>query len=143
LALNLASFDPKAPPPKTGVFWAISTASRAPEDAELADVLDRLGLADAVTIARITSAASGSFAASPRRSEMSAIEGEPDSAQTTPLPSPAPAACPVEVTMARSRSRTLFRKAFHIEGNDDLRWVSLTYALQVFQIIFQLGSRLL
>src|SRR5260221_9866125 len=29
-------------------------------------------------------------------------------------------------------SPTLFRKAFHIEGNDDLRWVSLTYGLQVF-----------
>ena len=27
---------------------------------------------------------------------------------------------------------TLFRKAFHIKGNDDLRWVSLTYTLQVF-----------
>jgi hypothetical protein len=34
--------------------------------------------------------------------------------------------------MARSWSPTLFRKAFHIKGNDDLRWVSLTYALQVF-----------
>ena len=30
-----------------------------------------------------------------------------------------------------SGSSTLFRKAFHIEGNDDLRRVSLTYALQV------------
>jgi hypothetical protein len=26
---------------------------------------------------------------------------------------------------------TLFRKAFHVIGNDDLRWVSLTYAFQV------------
>ena len=26
----------------------------------------------------------------------------------------------------------LFRKVFHIEGNDDLRLVSLTYALQIF-----------
>ena len=34
--------------------------------------------------------------------------------------------------MARSWSPTLFRKAFHIKGNDDLFWVSLTYALQVF-----------
>jgi hypothetical protein len=27
---------------------------------------------------------------------------------------------------------SLLRKAFHIKGNDDLRWVSLTYGLQVF-----------
>ena len=27
---------------------------------------------------------------------------------------------------------TFFRKAFHVKGNDDLRWVSLTYTLQVF-----------
>jgi hypothetical protein len=26
----------------------------------------------------------------------------------------------------------LFRKAFHIKGNDDLRWVGLTQTLQVF-----------
>jgi hypothetical protein len=32
----------------------------------------------------------------------------------------------------RSWSTTLFRKAFHIKGNDDLRGVSLTNALQVF-----------
>ena len=41
--LDLSGFDPKAPPPKTAAFWAIVDASRAPEDAELADVLDRLG----------------------------------------------------------------------------------------------------
>ena len=50
---------------------------------------------------------------------------------------------PVGVVMARSWSPTSFRKAFHIKGNDDLRWVSLTYALQVFQTTFQLGSRFL
>jgi len=31
----------------------------------------------------------------------------------------------IEVMMARSWSPTLFRKAFHIKGNDDLRWVGL------------------
>ena len=41
--LDISSFDPKAPPPKTPAFWAIVDASRVPEDAELADVLDRLG----------------------------------------------------------------------------------------------------
>jgi hypothetical protein len=49
-----------------------------------------------------------------------------------PVRRPVPAACSVEVMMARSWSPTLFRKAFHVKGNDDLRWVSLTYALQVF-----------
>ena len=36
------------------------------------------------------------------------------------------------VTMTRSRSPTLFRKAFHIKGNDELRWVTQTHAFQVF-----------
>jgi Family of unknown function (DUF5906) len=40
--LDLSKFDPKAPPRKTPTFWAIVDASRAPEDAELADVLDHL-----------------------------------------------------------------------------------------------------
>ena len=40
--LDLSGFDPKAPPPKTAAFWDIVDASRAPEDAELADVLDRM-----------------------------------------------------------------------------------------------------
>jgi hypothetical protein len=40
---DLSGFDPKAPPPKTAAFWEIVNANRAPEDAELADVLDALG----------------------------------------------------------------------------------------------------
>jgi hypothetical protein len=42
-ALDLSGFDPKAPPPKTAAFWDIVDANRAPEDAELADVLDGVG----------------------------------------------------------------------------------------------------
>jgi hypothetical protein len=71
-SLDLAPFDPKAPPPKTDAFWAIVDASRAPEDAELADVLDILGKEipgsdarerpDAVTIPDIISAASAAGA---------------------------------------------------------------------------------
>jgi hypothetical protein len=38
---DISGFDPKAPPPKTAAFWDIVAASRAPEDAELADVLDK------------------------------------------------------------------------------------------------------
>ena len=54
---NLASFNPKAPPPKTNAFLEIVNASRAPEDAELADVLDKLGWPKAVTLARLQNAA--------------------------------------------------------------------------------------
>ncbi len=48
---SISPFDPKAPPPKTPAFWDIVDANRAPEDAELADVLDELGNPDAVTLA--------------------------------------------------------------------------------------------
>ena len=36
------AFNPKAPPPQTEAFCEIVNASRSPEDAELADALDRL-----------------------------------------------------------------------------------------------------
>ena len=42
-SLDISGFDPKAPSPKTPAFWDIVDANRAPEDAELADVLDRMG----------------------------------------------------------------------------------------------------
>ena len=57
--LDISAFDPKAPPPKTPAFWDIVDASRAPEDAELADVLDRMGNPDATTLARIGAEATG------------------------------------------------------------------------------------
>ncbi len=60
-AIDLAPFDPKAPPPKTPAFWAIVDASRAPEDAELADVLDKLGNPDAITLTRLIGEAGGAF----------------------------------------------------------------------------------
>lgn len=49
--LDLAGFDPKAPPPKTEAFWTIVNAGRNPEDAELGDCLDYLKNPDAVTLA--------------------------------------------------------------------------------------------
>jgi hypothetical protein len=55
--LDISDFDAKAPPPQTEAFWAIVDANRAPEDAELADVLDRLDNPDAVTLSRIESEA--------------------------------------------------------------------------------------
>ena len=59
--LDISSFDPKAPPPKTQAFWDIVAANTAPEDAELADVLDKMERPDAVTIKIITDNASGTF----------------------------------------------------------------------------------
>jgi Family of unknown function (DUF5906) len=60
--LGLSDFDAKAPPPKTLAFWEIVDASRAPEDAELADVIDRLGEPDILTINKLVSHASDDFA---------------------------------------------------------------------------------
>ena len=59
--LDLSGFDPKAPPPKTAAFWDIVDANRAPEDAELADVLDKLGNPDATTLDRIANTADRRF----------------------------------------------------------------------------------
>jgi hypothetical protein len=61
--LDLSLFDPKAPPPKTDAFWAIVDANRSLEDAELADVLDRIGNPNAVTVSRIMTEATGGFQA--------------------------------------------------------------------------------
>jgi hypothetical protein len=59
--LDISSFDPKAPPPKTPAFWDIVDANRAPEDAELADVLDQMKNPDAATLTDITNHATGNF----------------------------------------------------------------------------------
>ncbi len=61
LALNISTFDSKAPPPKTDAFWAIVDANRAPEDAELSDAIEALGNPDAVTLTSIISQAGGDF----------------------------------------------------------------------------------
>jgi hypothetical protein len=52
-SVDLSNFDPKAPPPKTAAFWSIVDAGRAPEDADLADTLERLGHPQALTIAAL------------------------------------------------------------------------------------------
>jgi hypothetical protein len=59
--LDLTGFDAKAPPPKTPAFWAVVDASHAPEDAELADVLDHLKSPAATTLIRIRDAADEDF----------------------------------------------------------------------------------
>lgn len=48
--VNLENFDPKAPPKKTAAFWAIVDSNRAPEDAELADVIEKLNSPKALTL---------------------------------------------------------------------------------------------
>jgi hypothetical protein len=58
---DISRFDPKAPPPKTEAFWAIVDANRAPEEAEIADALDKLGDPEAVTIGMLASKASLEF----------------------------------------------------------------------------------
>lgn len=60
---DLTSFDAKAPPPKTRAFWDIVGASVAPEDSELADVLDALGNPDVVTLAQLIERSAGTEAA--------------------------------------------------------------------------------
>lgn len=60
--LHLSDFNAKAPPPKTPAFWEIVDASRAPEDAELADTLDRLGRPDVVTLDQVAGIADSDFA---------------------------------------------------------------------------------
>jgi hypothetical protein len=59
--LDLSRFKPKAPPPQTDAFWAVVNASRAPEEAEFADVLDQLGNPDAITLEMIRGKAVGEF----------------------------------------------------------------------------------
>jgi hypothetical protein len=58
---DISRFDPKAPPPKTPAFWDIVDANRAPEDSELADLLDELGSPATVTLTEIRARATGSF----------------------------------------------------------------------------------
>ena len=48
--LDISDFDPKAAPKKTPTFWDIADAGNAPEDAELADLLDQIGRPHAVTL---------------------------------------------------------------------------------------------
>jgi len=55
--LDLSGFDAKAPPPKTDAFWHIVNAARAPEESELADILDGLHRPAAITLDQIISRA--------------------------------------------------------------------------------------
>ena len=58
---DLSAFNPKAPPPKTAAWWDIVNANRAPEDAELADILEALGDPDFTTLERVAGKADQNF----------------------------------------------------------------------------------
>jgi hypothetical protein len=58
---DLSGFDPKAAPLQTPAFWEIVAANGAPEDAEMADALERLGRPDTVTIDQIIGNAEDDF----------------------------------------------------------------------------------
>jgi hypothetical protein len=51
--LDISDFDPKAPPPKTAVFWSIVDANRAGEEAELADTIEKLGNPNALLLQQL------------------------------------------------------------------------------------------
>ncbi len=57
-AYDLSGFDAKAPPRKTPAFWEIVDAGRAPEDADLAGVIERLGEPQALTTKQLQDATS-------------------------------------------------------------------------------------
>lgn len=57
----LDHFNPKAPPPKTAAWWSVVDAGRAPEDAEMADLLERLQHPQAVTVEELSTVAQGTF----------------------------------------------------------------------------------
>jgi hypothetical protein len=66
---DISKFDAKAPPIKTAAFWAIVDANAAPEESELADVLDQMSVdhhgverqIDATTLIIVTGYAEGAF----------------------------------------------------------------------------------
>jgi hypothetical protein len=60
--LDISAFDPNAPPPKTPAFWDIVNASRAPEDGELADVIDALENPDVLYLDMLVGKAKGEIA---------------------------------------------------------------------------------
>jgi hypothetical protein len=60
--LDLSDFNPKAPPPKTPVFWQIVNVNAAPEDADMMDALEAIAQKDAITISDLIEKADAEFA---------------------------------------------------------------------------------
>jgi hypothetical protein len=59
--LDISDFDRNAAPPQTEAFWAIVDAGGAPEEAEMADVLEEIGNPEAVILSEVIAAAKGDF----------------------------------------------------------------------------------
>jgi hypothetical protein len=59
---DLSHFNAKAAPPQTRAFWEIVDAGRAPENAELAEIIDTLNKPDVLTISQLTLHADQNFA---------------------------------------------------------------------------------
>lgn len=58
-SVDISTFNPKAPPPKTEAFWAIVDSNRSPENAELNDAIDALKRPRLITIDDIARVANG------------------------------------------------------------------------------------
>jgi hypothetical protein len=65
---DISKFDSKSPPVKTPAFWSIVDANKAPEESELADIIDDMGKTPrgkipvkATTLAIVTGYARGDF----------------------------------------------------------------------------------
>ncbi len=58
---DISKFNAKEPPVKTAAFWAIVDANAAPEEGELADVLDAMSTPDATTLISVVGNAEGAF----------------------------------------------------------------------------------
>ena len=95
---DISGFDPKAPPPKTAAFWAIVDANRAPEDAGLADALDKLKQPDVVTIDDLLAATID------QELRDRACEGEQQEPTSHPAPDGAVRLCPGAQRRRRERA---------------------------------------
>jgi hypothetical protein len=60
--LDLSGFNPKAPPPKTPVFWQIVNVNTAPEDADMMDALEAIDQKDAIAVGDLVEKADAEFA---------------------------------------------------------------------------------
>jgi hypothetical protein len=57
--LDLSAFNAKATPPKTEAFWRIVHSNAAPEDAELAGLIEAMGNPETLTLTRLADTARG------------------------------------------------------------------------------------
>jgi hypothetical protein len=59
--VDLSGFDPKSPPRRTEAWQRIVDSGRAPEDADLADIIEILGEPNALTLAQLSDIATSDF----------------------------------------------------------------------------------